>query len=251
MAKRLEPWHENLSKRQVKAPKIYLADSGILHTLLGLETRDDLLGHPKVGASWEGFAIGEVVAHLGRPARGVLLLEAPQRRRARPPDPPRQRAPGLRDQADQQPPGHPVHALGPGGSGSSGAGGPARGRRSPTRSRPASAPWPWRGCGRTCRLWGEIRISGRKIACAAYAAVAPSPQPSRRGKKSCAASATVAYADQRLVRRRNGCDAEKSVATAEQRLIQWICGIFIRRNGFFGEKTAAPVAQRNFQRKIA
>ena len=65
MAKRLEPWHENLSKRQVKAPKIYLADSGILHTLLGLETRDDLLGHPKVGASWEGFAIGEIVAHLG------------------------------------------------------------------------------------------------------------------------------------------------------------------------------------------
>ena len=49
----------------MKAPKIYLADSGILHTLLGLETKDDLLGHPKVGASWEGFAISEVVAHLG------------------------------------------------------------------------------------------------------------------------------------------------------------------------------------------
>lgn len=65
MAKRLEPWHENIAKRQVKAPKIYLADSGILHTLLGLETRDDLLSHPKVGASWEGFAIGEVVSHLG------------------------------------------------------------------------------------------------------------------------------------------------------------------------------------------
>ncbi|HEX7185452.1 MAG TPA: ATP-binding protein [Thermoanaerobaculia bacterium] len=64
MAKRLEPWHENLAKRQVKAPKIYLADSGILHTLLGLVTREDLLDHPKVGASWEGFAIGEVVAHL-------------------------------------------------------------------------------------------------------------------------------------------------------------------------------------------
>src|SRR6266545_2364651 len=65
MATRLEPWHENLAKRQVKAPKIYLADSGILHTLLGIETRDDLLDHPKIGASWEGFAIGEVVAHLG------------------------------------------------------------------------------------------------------------------------------------------------------------------------------------------
>lgn len=65
MARRLEPWHENLAKRQVKSPKIYLADSGLLHTLLGLGSRDDLLGHPKVGASWEGFAVGEVVAHLG------------------------------------------------------------------------------------------------------------------------------------------------------------------------------------------
>ena len=65
MAKRLEPWHENLAKRQVKAPKIYLADSGILHTLLGLESKEDLLSHPKVGASWEGFALGEVVSHLG------------------------------------------------------------------------------------------------------------------------------------------------------------------------------------------
>lgn len=64
MAKRLEPWHENVAKRQVRAPKIYLADSGILHNLLGLESRQDLLGHPKVGASWEGFALSEVVAHL-------------------------------------------------------------------------------------------------------------------------------------------------------------------------------------------
>lgn len=64
MAKRLEPWHENLAKRQVKAPKVYLADSGILHSLLGLESREDLLGHPKVGTSWEGFVIGEAAAHL-------------------------------------------------------------------------------------------------------------------------------------------------------------------------------------------
>jgi predicted AAA+ superfamily ATPase len=64
MAKQLEPWHENVAKRQVKSPKIYLADTGILHTLLGLASREDLLDHPKVGASWEGFAIGEVVAHL-------------------------------------------------------------------------------------------------------------------------------------------------------------------------------------------
>ena len=65
MAKRLLPWHENVSKRQVKAPKIYLTDSGILHSLLGLESREEVLSHPKVGASWEGFAVGEVVAQLG------------------------------------------------------------------------------------------------------------------------------------------------------------------------------------------
>ncbi len=65
MARRLEPWFENLAKRQVRSPKIYLSDTGILHTLLGLETQHDLLGHPKVGASWEGHAINEVIAHLG------------------------------------------------------------------------------------------------------------------------------------------------------------------------------------------
>ena len=61
----LQPWHENLSKRQVKSPKVYVADSGLLHTLLGIETRDDLEGHPKVGASWEGFVMREVVHRLG------------------------------------------------------------------------------------------------------------------------------------------------------------------------------------------
>ena len=65
MARRLLPWHENLAKRQVKAPKVYLTDPGILHSLLNISTREDLLGHPKRGASWEGFAIQEVVRHLG------------------------------------------------------------------------------------------------------------------------------------------------------------------------------------------
>lgn len=60
-----QPWHENLAKRQVKSPKIRLADSGLLHALLQIGTLDELLGHPKVGASWEGFAMQEVVAHLG------------------------------------------------------------------------------------------------------------------------------------------------------------------------------------------
>ena len=63
--RQLPPWFENLGKRQVKSPKVYLADSGHLHTLLGVETREELEGHPKVGASWEGFALREVVARLG------------------------------------------------------------------------------------------------------------------------------------------------------------------------------------------
>lgn len=61
----LRPWHENLAKRQVKSPKVYIADSGLLHALLGIGTRDDLLGHPKVGASWEGFLLGQVTQRLG------------------------------------------------------------------------------------------------------------------------------------------------------------------------------------------
>ena len=68
MVRVLSPWHENLGKREVKAPKIYLSDSGMLHTLLGLESEAALLGHPKVGASWEGFAMGQVVAALAATA---------------------------------------------------------------------------------------------------------------------------------------------------------------------------------------
>jgi predicted AAA+ superfamily ATPase len=61
-ARVLQPWHENLKKRQVKAPKVYVRDTGLLHALLGLASRRDLLGHPKAGASWEGFAVNHVVA---------------------------------------------------------------------------------------------------------------------------------------------------------------------------------------------
>jgi predicted AAA+ superfamily ATPase len=65
MARRLQPWFENTSKRLVKSPKVYLSDPGLLHTLLGIEERDDLLAHPKVGASFEGFAIEQTILHLG------------------------------------------------------------------------------------------------------------------------------------------------------------------------------------------
>jgi predicted AAA+ superfamily ATPase len=61
MIRQLQPWHENLSKRQVKAPKIYIRDSGLLHSLLGLRTRRELLSHPKLGASWEGFVIEQLL----------------------------------------------------------------------------------------------------------------------------------------------------------------------------------------------
>lgn len=60
----LAPWHENLAKRQVKSPKVYVRDAGLLHALLGVPTQRDLAGHPKVGASWEGFVIDQIVTQL-------------------------------------------------------------------------------------------------------------------------------------------------------------------------------------------
>ena len=61
----LQPWHENISKRQIKSPKIYLTDSGILHALLNITRMRDLENHPKLGASWEGFVINQVIRQLG------------------------------------------------------------------------------------------------------------------------------------------------------------------------------------------
>ncbi len=64
MVRQLPPWFENLGKRQVKAPKIYVRDSGLLHALLGVGNQRDLEHHPKVGASWEGYAVEEVLKAL-------------------------------------------------------------------------------------------------------------------------------------------------------------------------------------------
>ncbi len=64
MVRVLPPWFENLKKRQVKAPKVYVRDTGLLHTLLGIPREDQLLGHPKVGASFEGFVIEQLVGAL-------------------------------------------------------------------------------------------------------------------------------------------------------------------------------------------
>jgi uncharacterized protein len=60
MIRQLRPWHENLSKRQVKSPKLYFHDTGMLHLLLGIRTLDELETHPRVGASWEGFLLEQL-----------------------------------------------------------------------------------------------------------------------------------------------------------------------------------------------
>ncbi len=61
MMRQLKPWHANLKKRQVKSPKVYLRDSGLLHQLLGIRSFKDLQNHPKCGASWEGYAVEEII----------------------------------------------------------------------------------------------------------------------------------------------------------------------------------------------
>ena len=61
MVRQLQPWFANIRKRQVKAPKIYIRDTGLLHQLLGIRGEKDLLTHPKIGASWEGFVIEQVL----------------------------------------------------------------------------------------------------------------------------------------------------------------------------------------------
>lgn len=62
LVRRLEPWHSNAGKRLVKSPRVYVRDSGLVHTLLGLTTLEDVLGHPVAGASWEGFVIETLIA---------------------------------------------------------------------------------------------------------------------------------------------------------------------------------------------
>ena len=65
VVRQLQPWFENLGKRQIKAPKVYVRDSGLLHALLGIGSAAALAQHPKIGASWEGFAIEQVLAVVG------------------------------------------------------------------------------------------------------------------------------------------------------------------------------------------
>ncbi len=68
MVRELKPWFENLGKRQVKQPKIFMRDSGLLHSLLGITDEVSLMNHPKLGASWEGFALEQIILqHDARP----------------------------------------------------------------------------------------------------------------------------------------------------------------------------------------
>ena len=64
MVRVLRPWHENLGKRLVKSPKVYLNDSGLAHTLLGIPNEESLWSHPKVGATWEGFCLEQILARF-------------------------------------------------------------------------------------------------------------------------------------------------------------------------------------------
>ncbi len=64
MVRQLPPWHANLAKRQVRSPKIYIRDSGLLHELLGIGSYDELLAHPHGGASWEGMIIEKIIATM-------------------------------------------------------------------------------------------------------------------------------------------------------------------------------------------
>ena len=65
MIRRLTPWFENIKKREIKSPKIFFRDSGILHRLLGIPVMEQMVTHPKLGASWEGFALEQVIHASG------------------------------------------------------------------------------------------------------------------------------------------------------------------------------------------
>lgn len=76
LVRRLPPWHTNLGKRLVKSPKMYIRDTGLLHALLGIGSLHDLLAHPLVGASWEGFVIETLLSQLPPGAQGYFYRSA-------------------------------------------------------------------------------------------------------------------------------------------------------------------------------
>jgi predicted AAA+ superfamily ATPase len=73
MLRLLQPWHTSIGKRLVKRPKLYFADSGIFHSLLAVGRREDLMTHPKLGASWEGFALESLIRSIGKRKEEVFF----------------------------------------------------------------------------------------------------------------------------------------------------------------------------------
>jgi predicted AAA+ superfamily ATPase len=73
MLRLLQPWHTHIGKRLVKRPKLYLADSGIFHSLIGVGRREELMRHNKLGASWEGFALECVIRSIGKRNEAVFF----------------------------------------------------------------------------------------------------------------------------------------------------------------------------------
>ncbi len=73
MIRELQPWHANIGKRQIKTPKIYFRDTGLLHLLLGLSKLSEIETHPKLGASWEGFVLEQITSHFGLPPEEVFF----------------------------------------------------------------------------------------------------------------------------------------------------------------------------------
>ena len=78
MIRVLNPWFENLEKRQIKSPKIYFRDSGILHALLGLRNESELDVYPKLGSFWEGFALEEIIRQDSIPQKSAISGEPNQ-----------------------------------------------------------------------------------------------------------------------------------------------------------------------------
>ena len=76
MMRLLTPWHANVSKRLVKSPKLYVRDAGLFHRLHTIGSMTELQRHPKLGASWEGFAMEEVISHLGKRDSEVFFYAA-------------------------------------------------------------------------------------------------------------------------------------------------------------------------------
>jgi uncharacterized protein len=76
--RQLKPWQQNMSKRQVKSPRLYFVDSGLLHTQLRIQSRDELMKHPSVGASWEGYCLEQVMRSMAPDGRDAFFWSTHQ-----------------------------------------------------------------------------------------------------------------------------------------------------------------------------